>query len=421
MPLETQVIKPRELNPATRKDIGPVAFAFKKVFSPLLVVLLTLSPVFASEWLSLTDSLNPRVIPMPETLTSRHVIAPSLSSMNGELFLAWTEPDTHGIQQVYIKRLVDGKRWEPVGKSLNRDRGYSSSTPSIGTNGRELFLAWTEKNADNVSQLYVKSWNGTAWENLGGSLNVTGDREAKSPMLAVLNGIPYVAWNEAGEKEWSRLFIRHWNGDSWVSDGPGFALEARHISQAPFFLFQEGTGHLVWAESDESRIFRIQYAALKGGTWERLASSLNLNPAMQAFNPALAVLKDTLYLVFQERNPSSGFSLQLRQLSHAPDGWKNENSKLIRSEAEMLNPVAAAAGDALLIAWEDRNSLGIPGIQVLFLAPDGATRKFTIPPEGPDRFQLNPLLFSERQSAYLAWKETTGGDLYQVQIRKLIP
>ncbi|MFI5303564.1 MAG: hypothetical protein ACHQYP_02105 [Nitrospiria bacterium] len=387
--------------------------------TPLIFLILTHS-AHSSEWVSLSDTLNPKQVPLPETLTSRHAMTPSMTFWKGNLYLSWTEPEAHGIQQVYIKKLKDGVNWEQVGKSQNKDRTNSSASPSFGTNGNDLFLCWTEKNDDNISQVYVKQLIGTNWQLLGGSLNTFKEKEAKSPMLALFNGVPYVAWNESSEKEWSKLYVKHWDGSAWIPDGQGFGLEAQHITQAPYLLFDGNKGHLVWAESDEMRIFQIHYAKLEGGKWNELHVPLNQDPKMQAFNPSLSLFKNDLYLVFQEKSPDEVFRIQLRHLT--PDGWRTENSRLKNSGKNSFNPVLAFDHETQLVAWEEWEVSGIPNIAVQALTQDGESKKILSDfNQNPERFRLNPILITNDQSAYLAWKETANSDLYQVQIRKYQP
>lgn len=390
-----------------------------RLFQASLLFFLSFSPAYGSDWSLLSGQLNPKQIQLPETLTSRHALTPSMIFWKGYLYLAWTEPDNHGIQQIYIKRSKEGMVWETFGKSQNKDTSFSSSTPLIGTNEKTLFLAWTEKNSENASQLYVKEWTESGWVFLGSSLNFSPEREAKSPSLGFLNETPYLAWNESGEKEWSRLFIKHWDGKSWISDGPGFGLENQHITQAPFLLFEGSKGHLVWAEADETRIFKIQYASLTDGKWNQLTIPLNQNFNMQAFNPSLSLLKNNLYLIFQEKTPEEGFKIQLRR--KVQEKWEFQNEKLIDHGLRSFNPVLASDHQNLLIAWEEWGATGIPKIRVQVISENGESKLISPPSDAMESFELSPLLITHNQSAYLAWKETTVSDLYQIQIRKYSP
>jgi hypothetical protein len=392
----------------------------KSAFLTLVLLILCGSPVLSADWLTLSESFHPKRVPLPETLTSRHALTPSMTIWKGDLYIAWTEPDSHGIQQLYIKRLREGIGWEQLGKSQNRDRSYSSSTPNIATDGKDLFLTWCEKNDLNVAQLYVKQWDGKTWEFLGSSLNRNPEKEAKSPMLAFSSGVPYLTWNETGEKEWSKLYVQAWNSGTWNSVGTGFGLESQHITQAPFLLFAGNKGHLIWAESDETRTFQIHYADLENGEWKRSPAVLNHSAKMQAFNPSLAFFKNNLFAIFQEKSPNEDFTIQLRRLT--PEGWKSENSRLISISGKSFNPAVVPDHETLLIAWENWDPLGIPKIAVQTLSLEGESSLIDLPSKNASAdFRLNPLLVSDYQSVYLVWREPTDNDLYQFQIRKRLP
>ncbi len=385
-------------------------------FSLLLSISL---PAHAQHWTSLTENLNRKFIPMPDTLSSRHALSPAMAFWKGDLYLAWTEPDEHGIHQTYIKKLKEGKFWEPFGKSQNRDRMVPSAYPSLGSNGKALFLSWVEKNSANISQLYVKEWTGSEWVFLGDSLNLNPDREARTPTLAFQAEIPYLVWSEAGEKEWSKLYVKHWDGKSWVPDGAGFGLEERQTTLKPALIFQGKTGHLVWPEAGDSRVFQIFHAKLENGKWSMDSKSLNHDPMMQAFNPSLSLFNGTPYLAFQEKTPEGDFKLQLRHLT--PGGWEDDGNKIPDNRLKIFNPVLASVKELLFIAWEEWDPLGNPRIAVASLSSSGNIRVEAPLNESLDHFALNPMLLSEDHRAFLAWKENNAEGLYQIRIKKYAP
>ncbi|MBI1821403.1 MAG: hypothetical protein HYR79_06805 [Nitrospirae bacterium] len=371
-------------------------------------------------WVSLSDRLNPETIPMPDTLSSRHSLSPTLAFWRGGLYASWTQPDAHGIQQIYIKKLNrNQKTWEAFGKGQNKDRFSPASTPFLASNEKSLFLAWTEKNGNQVSQLYVREWNGSEWISLGDSLNVDSGKEARNPVLAFSNDTPYIAWNELGEKEWSRLYIKRWEGKSWISEGPGFGLENQHTTMAPGFIFEGRKGHLVWPEADGTRVFQIYHAALEDGKWFFQKKSLNKDVQMQAFNPSMTLFNGALYLIFQEKNREGDFKLQLRHL--APEGWKNDPEEIIDRGAKVFNPTLASNRRGLMLAWEERDPQGHPKIVAQSIFPAGTTKVMAPINADADRVGLSPFLFSGDQEIYLAWKENNQDDLYQIHIKKYSP
>ncbi|MHB8481799.1 MAG: hypothetical protein ACYDBV_03550 [Nitrospiria bacterium] len=393
---------------------------FRSVFLTLTSLSLLSFSAKSEGWISLSNRLNPETIPMPETLSSRHALTPALALWKGELYASWTEPDVHGIQQIYIKKLNQStKTWEIFGRSQNKDRFFQASTPYLSSNGKSLFLAWTEKNREEVSQLYVKEWNGSEWTFLGESLNIDVGKEARNPVIAFLKDIPYVAWNESGEKEWSKLYVKRWDEKSWIADGPGFGLENQHITMAPSFIFEGQRGHLVWPESGDTRIFQIYHAFLDDRKWSLERNSLNHDSRMQAFNPSMTLFNGTVYLVFQEKSPEGDFKLQFRHLT--PEGWKTDTVKTADHGAKAFNPVLSSNPLRMILAWEEWDDQGHPKIVTESISSSGDQKALGTVNDRPDRFGLSPFLVSGDQETYLAWKENNQDDLYQIHIKKYLP
>jgi hypothetical protein len=245
------------------------------------------------------------------------------------------------------------------------------------------------------------------------------DREARTPILVFQANTPYIAWNESGEKEWSKLYVKHWDGKSWISDGPGFGLEERLTTLTPALIFEGKTGHLVWPEAGDSKVFQIFHATLENGKWSLDSKPLNHDPMMQAFNPSLTLFKGTPYLAFQEEKPEGNFNLQLRHLT--PGGWEDDGSKIPDNRLKIFNPVLASVEEFLFIAWEEWDAQENPRIAVASLSSSGKIKIEAPLNENLDHFGLHPVLLSEDHRAFLAWKENNAEGLYQIRIKKYAP
>src|SRR4051812_30825109 len=90
-----------------------------------------------------------------------------------------------------------GANWtEPSGGSLNADTTLQGDAASIATAGSTPYVAWEEYDASNRSQIRVRRLEGGTWVAVGGSLNVSTGRDAYSPSVTSVGGIPYAAWQE---------------------------------------------------------------------------------------------------------------------------------------------------------------------------------------------------------------------------------
>jgi hypothetical protein len=74
---------------------------------------------------------------------------------------------------------------------------------------------WRETTADGVYATYLKTWTDAGWIELGGSASgagITGERTSEHASLAVgRDGEPIVAFDHAGD-----IYVVHWDGAAWT-------------------------------------------------------------------------------------------------------------------------------------------------------------------------------------------------------------
>jgi hypothetical protein len=230
--------------------------------------------------------------------------APVVTDINGTPYVAWTEVvATHG--QVFVKRF-DGTSWVSVGSGpLNISTTMNASNPSIGSVGGVPYVAWRESDGSHY-QIYVKRFQGSSWVLVGsGSLNVSPTINAGLPSMAVVAGIPYVAWDEDGATRY--VHVKRFDGTDWVTVGGGpvnydpagnaAGSNMASIGGVPVVGFQEFTGTL----PNQVRIKRLD-----GAQWVSVGGSLNVDPSHNAFliDPAIADSGGVPYVTWQETNGS---------------------------------------------------------------------------------------------------------------------
>lgn len=155
-------------------------------------------------------------------LTRNSVGRLSLAVAGKELFLAWDERNKSG-EQVLVRKW-NGKQWEPVGGPLNQDPAGKATKPCLyGAADGKLYGAFIERKMNGTvqghDQVWVKRLSEGKWEGLGsGSLNVSGAKgNAWSPALAGSNGGVWVAWAEYRPE---RQFVKDGNGEIMLYDRP---------------------------------------------------------------------------------------------------------------------------------------------------------------------------------------------------------
>jgi hypothetical protein len=197
-------------------------------------------------------------------------------------------------QFLYVKTW-NGTAWTLVGSgALNRNTMNSTSSPladsvSMASDGTNPLVAWTEYTqsssfrGNSAPQVYVDSWNGSSWTNLGGSLNVNGGNWAYDASIAYFSGQPYVAWVERSQTGSSMLYVKSWNGSSWNLVGSG----AINVNQSTGWAFRpslvadvaSSALYLAWVEQPAiGQSAQVYVATLTNGHWTQLGTSLNTDP-----------------------------------------------------------------------------------------------------------------------------------------------
>ncbi len=146
----------------------------------------------------------------------------TITYMGGQPYVAYVERTQSGVSKVFVKTW-NGSSWSLVGSgSLNRDTstGYAFR-PSLTNDGTNLFLGWVEQQDIGQKGIsYVSKWNGSAWSNLGASLNMADSGSAQHIQIAIYSGQPLAVWSEVNFGAYRQIYAKAYNGSAWVSIGP---------------------------------------------------------------------------------------------------------------------------------------------------------------------------------------------------------
>lgn len=246
---------------------------------------------------------------LPYAARTRSVVA-----QNGEPVLAWGET----LRTPYGSRLTV-RRWDAATKTWNRSPAFNtisvfSRTPALALNtAGQPVVAWLQGEV-LASNVFVKRWNGTAWEALGGSLNRTPDRYLAATRLKLnAQGQPTVAWLEDLNGK-DALYVSRWDGQQWQAlGGP---ISANYASGPALALDAGGQPVLAWVE-ERSGVGQIHLARWNGGRW-RDSGVINLNPRKDARAPSLAVLPDGEIVLAWREDVNGVYGVQLRKIGGKP-------------------------------------------------------------------------------------------------------
>jgi len=152
---------------------------------------------------------------------------------DGKVLAAWLGGDPTARGPAVYALLWTGTAWEDLGSTV-REHGGVSRTPgpssgaavALDSKGRPV-VAWLD-GSSGVQQVYLRRWNGEAWEELDGSARGRGLSGEETGPAAVISGAfsvslaltqddrPVVAWF-ASRPHRAVVVVREWDGKRWVA------------------------------------------------------------------------------------------------------------------------------------------------------------------------------------------------------------
>ncbi|MDB4955591.1 MAG: exported protein of unknown function [Myxococcales bacterium] len=203
------------------------------------------------------------------------------------------------------------------GEAAN-DASYDAPIPLLDAYVPALpVVAWHDNVTGNF-EIYARQWNGTVWAGLGGSesaggiSNTVGDSEVPSVVLGS-DELPIVAWSEYVGSI-SQLYLKRWNGTSWqeiggsatdlgVSQINGVTTGAQLPSLA---IDHHGRIVVAWQQTNTAGRLISCLRRWNGSVWEELAGSASGNClGSDASAPSIAIdVFDRIVIAWSQSGPS---------------------------------------------------------------------------------------------------------------------
>lgn len=202
--------------------------------------------------------------------------------------IAWQ--DGYYFHEIFVRRW-NGTAWVEMGAGSGTGGGISyndtdSDKPSlaIGPDDRPI-VAWEDGENESKPEIFVRRWNGTAWVEMGQNSATLGGISNTAtgswmPSLAIgADGTPIVAWVE-GEVEWepNEIYVRRWNGSTWVelgegsASGGGISNTAAGSSWPSLAIGDDGAPIIAWTEIDLNESGEIFVRRWNGASWAELGA-----------------------------------------------------------------------------------------------------------------------------------------------------
>jgi len=217
--------------------------------------------------------------------------------------------------------------WLAVGSALDNNAANLALLPSLAVSSSgELFVAWRENRSadpdDKAAELFVKTWNGSAWVSLGDSLNINKNERADEFSIALgSNDQPVVAWSEFENLEnSSNVYVKQWNGAAWQQIGDTVDnVTTRRAIYPSITANSENQLSVSWWEGEiyldeeNTEVFEnsVYFAQWDGTTWKQFGE-LDANERSQGTYPD-TTLANNLATVTWFENTSSGYQIYVKQ------------------------------------------------------------------------------------------------------------
>ncbi|MBI5528830.1 MAG: hypothetical protein HY897_21075 [Deltaproteobacteria bacterium] len=153
--------------------------------------------------------------------------------------------------------------WVNLGGALNAGpipvgAGTGAAVLSLALNpGRSPVAAYVE-DVNNVKTVFVKGYDPTGWITIGGG-SVSGPGAADSPSLAMVDGLPYLAFVQM-EGAAGAVQVRRWNGQEWQRVGSPLTMDVFTTPEAPYIVGIGKVPYVAFRQKDGLGIARIYVA-----------------------------------------------------------------------------------------------------------------------------------------------------------------
>ena len=139
--------------------------------------------------------------------------------------------------------------------------------------------------------------------------------------------VPWISWSEIGPTGKPQIFVSRLDTtsrNSFLQVGASLNVDPNHEAKASYITFVGTVPYVGWLEDDGSGKFRVQVRHLASdpqtGTWvlDSPAQGFNHNPDVTAAEPLHAAAgQDTLFLTWVEGDPASSASQTVLGALHA--------------------------------------------------------------------------------------------------------
>ena len=208
--------------------------------------------------------------------TSKNAINPKLLNFNSGIYAAWSE-DNGTASQIRVARYNNSSSWAFVdgdgSTGINKATDKNATYPTMAVLSTKLYLAWSETNADNRTQIRVKSYDGSSWSFVDGDnatkgINKDYTQNASYPQLVKVTDNSsssklYAVWLE--ENGNTQVRVAEFNGTSTWSFKDGDSFDGLNLNTAKITGKPSAAAYLnklmvAWSETNSLGVPQIRVA-----------------------------------------------------------------------------------------------------------------------------------------------------------------
>lgn len=226
------------------------------------------------------------------TSASAHAISLALDSV-GNPVVAW---QVQGVpSQVVVSRWT-GSGWSALGGALNVVANESASAPKLALDASDRpIVAFLEYTGASTWNAYLESWNGTAFDVLGGGPLNSASVQYEPAVAVDGSGRSVVAWTEAAQ-----VYVQSFDGSSAV--GSTQVSTAGTSSGCPSIALDSALGLLVgWSDV---QFYACYVSRLAGTAWTQIPY-VTTDAGSECECGLLATGSNTLSVLFRNQSPYS--------------------------------------------------------------------------------------------------------------------
>jgi len=253
---------------------------------------------------------------------SRNATHPSLADNGTHLFAIWSEDNGAGKGEIRSAVYDNGTDyWDTNSnfQALNYSTSYSANNPQLLYNNSSLYAIWSENNG-TANQVRVKQFdNSSSWTFVDGNgstgINKATGKNATNPTMAVLSTKLYLAWSETNADNRTQIRVKSYDGSSWSfvdGDNATKGINKDYTQNASYPQLVKVTDnssssklYAVWLEENGNTQVRV--AEFDGtSSWNfkdgDSFDGLNLNTAKITGKPSAAAYLNKLIVAWSETN-----------------------------------------------------------------------------------------------------------------------